>query len=257
MQVVEGVCGVISMLLQDGGAAQQPEAGGGGAGEGARARAREALDALADGEVFSLLLAALGAFSTEVELNRVILGIFSNFGLLAGKDRDLVRRAGFIADAATGGEGGGGGGDSGVQRIVAAMRMHSRSMEIMESGCNAIWCLAKAEPALKAHIRASGAIQLILQGLGSFAHAAEFCATACAALWCLSFKDAHNKTLVRPLGRPLPPPPRRSRVPPPPLSLSWNSGQAPPPSPPFSLCQWKSDPGCACRSAAWMAWLRS
>ena len=83
-----------------------------------------------------------------------------------------------------------------MSRIVDAMRLHSRSMDILESGCNAIWCLAKAEPRLKLAIRESGAIELILKGLGSFEHASRFCETACAALWCLAFKDPSNKTLI-------------------------------------------------------------
>ena len=49
--------------------------------------------------IFSLLLDVLGSFSTEVGLNRVILGIFSNFGLLAGKDAQLIHKAGFVGDS--------------------------------------------------------------------------------------------------------------------------------------------------------------
>ena len=187
--VIEGVGGVISMLLEK-------------ESSGPR-RARHALDALVDENIFALLLDVLGTFSTEVGINRVVLGIFSNFGLLAGKDAELVRRAGFL-DGASAPDG-----DdapplhpagTGVRRIVDAMRLHSRSMDILESGCNAIWCLAKAENRLKAAIRESGAIELILKGLASFNHAARYCETACAALWCLAFKDPSNKTLIGGLG---------------------------------------------------------
>lgn len=98
---------------------------------------------------------------------------------------ELVRRSGL------------GDGD-GVVRIVDAMRLHSRSMDILDrsvfhspcrnhglpstatapiisrprplngrdgtslahSGCNAIWCLAKAEPGLKGQIRRTDAVQV-------------------------------------------------------------------------------------------------
>lgn len=176
--LIEAVGGVISMLLEKDGKSV--------------ARARKAADDLVSDSIFTLLLDILGSFSTEVGLNRVILGIFSNFGLLAGKDAEFVNRAGFIdSTSSTPGDD-----NAGAKRIVDAMRLHSRSMEIMESGCNAIWCLAKAEPRLKPVIRWWGAIDLILKGLISFGHAAQYCETACAALWCLGFKDPYNKALI-------------------------------------------------------------
>lgn len=177
--LIEAVGGLISTMLEKDGKSI--------------GRARKALEDLVGDSIFTLLLDILDSFSTEVSLNRVILGIFSNFGLLAGKDAELVRRAGFIDSAS----GTADADDStGVKRIIDAMRLHSRSMDIMESGCNAIWCLAKAEPRLKPVLRRSGAIELILKGLTSFEHAARFCETGCAALWCLAFKDPYNKTLI-------------------------------------------------------------
>jgi hypothetical protein len=91
-------------------------------------------------------------------------------------------------------------GPSGVVRIVDAMRLHSRSIEILDSGCMAISCLAKAEPSLKPLIRRADAIPIILKGMQSFASSASFCAQASAALWCLAFKDSHNKTVIGGLG---------------------------------------------------------
>lgn len=178
--LIEAVGGVISTMLEKDGKSS--------------ARARKALDDLVGDAIFTLLLDILEAFSTEVSLNRVILGIFSNFGLLAGKDSELVKRAGFIDDEADAPDPNDA--NKGVKRIVDAMRLHSRSMDILESGCNAIWCLAKAEPRLKPVVRTSGAIELILKGLASFEHASRFCETGCAALWCLAFKDPYNKTLI-------------------------------------------------------------
>lgn len=177
--LIEAVGGLISTMLEKDGKSS--------------ARAKKALGDLVDDSIFTLLLDILDSFSTEVSLNRVILGIFSNFGLLAGKDAELVKRAGFIGGASTAADEED---NTGVKRIIDAMRLHSRSMDIMESGCNAIWCLAKAEHRLKPVLRRSGAIELILKGLTSFEHAARFCETGCAALWCLAFRDPFNKTLI-------------------------------------------------------------
>eukprot|EP01048_Picozoa_sp_COSAG05_P021742 COSAG05_NODE_4098_length_1675_cov_39.680947_1_plen_514_part_10 len=135
--VVEGVCGVISMLIRRSAPPGAEEL-----------EAKAAMELLLNEQIFPLLLNALAAFSTELSLSRVILGIFSNFGLLVGKDAQLVKRAGFV-DQTEAGAG------AGVGRLVDAMRVHSRSMDIMESGCNAIWCLAKAEERLKIFLRES------------------------------------------------------------------------------------------------------